>query len=85
MGGVISMLLNKPIFLLLGKFSFSFYMIHQMGIRILKGCMKVLHIDMPWAISLLLCFVIIVAVSYLVYRYYEKPIASLLKKSWIKN
>lgn len=60
-------------------------MIHQMGIGILKGCMKALHIDMPWAISLLLCFVIIVAVSYLVYRYYEKPIASLLKKSWIKN
>lgn len=85
LGGVISMLLNKPIFLLLGEFSFSFYMIHQMGIGILKGCMIRLHVDIPWSISLPLCFVIIVAVSYLVYKYYEKPIASLLKKSWIKN
>lgn len=80
LGGVISTLLNKPFLKLLGEFSFSFYMIHQLALNFFRGCIHQLHIDIPWGIMVIPCFLATIVISYLVYIYYEKPIASILKK-----
>lgn len=79
-GGVISTILRNRVLQLFDEFSFSFYMIHQLAISFLNGCLHKLHLDISWEITLPVYFIIIVFGSYLVYTYYEKPLASILKK-----
>lgn len=63
-----------------GEFSFTFYMIHQMGIGVLHSIFNKLGLSMLWEVELLVCFVLILLVSYFVYRYYEVPISNYLRK-----
>lgn len=78
-GGIFSLFLSKKVLLRLGEISFSFYMIHQLGIRILSVCINRLHIDIIWEIKVFAIFVIVLIGSFFVYRYYEKPMTYFLK------
>lgn len=78
-GGIFSLLLSKNILLRLGEISFSFYMIHQLGIWVVSACFNKLQVDIGWEIKVLVIFIIVLIGSFLVYRYYEKPITSFLK------
>lgn len=80
LGGVISILLSQRWVVFVGKFSFTFYMIHQMGIGVLHSIFNKLGLSMLWEIELFICFIFILFVSYLVYRYYEVPISNYLRK-----
>lgn len=79
-GGVISILLSQRCVVFAGEFSFTFYMIHQMGIGVLHSIFNKLGLSMLWEVELLVCFVLILLVSYFVYRYYEVPISNYLRK-----
>ena len=77
---MISQLLNYPFLLLLGEFSFTFYMIHMLVMDVFNACVRHFHLNISWGILLPLYFISITVLSYCVYKYYEKPIASKLKK-----
>lgn len=79
-GGVISKLLETKMLVFIGGFSFTFYMIHQMGINVLHSIFSKLGLNMIWELDFSVCFVFILCVSYLVYRYYEVPISKYLRK-----
>ena len=64
--------------------SFSFYMVHQLGIRILNVLLEKMGIGTPWYINLVLFAAIILAVSIIVSRYFEKPIAAALNRKLIR-
>ncbi len=82
-GGVISTLLKSKWMLVSGEISFSLYMIHQMGIGVILSVFTKLGIDIPWQIEFCVCFLLILAASYIVYHYYEIPVSQYLKKKLI--
>lgn len=73
--------LNNPVIYNMGKVSFSFYMIH---VLVIQGYNRVLdkfcwHID--WGVGLVICFFICIIASFVIYYFYEKPVANYLKKN----
>lgn len=64
----------------LGEISFSMYMIHTLGISIIRSIFHKLGLNVIWQLEFFASFLIVLAVSYLVYHYYEMPIALYLKK-----
>ena len=83
-GGMFSRLLENRTLVYLGNMSFSFYMVHQLGIRILNVLLEKMGIGTPWYINLVLFAAIILAVSIIVSRYFEKPIAAALNRKLIR-
>ena len=79
-GGVISCLLNAKLLIIVGSFSFTFYMIHQMGIGVIRAIINKLSLNLYWPLELFACFIIILLTSYFVYKYYENPVLKFLKK-----
>lgn len=79
-GGVISRLLNQKWIVYLGNISFSVYMIHQLGINVLNALLNKLGYELDWQLRLPLFLIIILIGGVLVNRYYEKPLADILKK-----
>ncbi len=79
-GGVISSILRHRFLRLLGEFSFTFYMIHQLGISVLKSIFRKMPFELSEFAIFPLIFLLILATSYVVYRYFEKPVASYLTK-----
>lgn len=77
-GGVISILLRNKMLLAIGKISFSFYMIHQLGLIILGVAFEKMGIQSIWQLPL--SFMLILLSSYVIYHYYEIPISFYLKK-----
>lgn len=47
---------------------------------VFNACVRHFHLNIPLGILLPLYFISITVLSYCVYKYYEKPIASKLKK-----
>lgn len=83
-GGMFSRLLESETLVYLGNISFSFYMVHQLGIRILNILFEKTGIGTPWYINLALFAAIILAGSILVSRYFEKPAAAALNRKLIR-
>lgn len=82
-GGVISSFLKNHRMLALGEISFSMYMVHQMGINVVRVLIGKLGLTMMWQVELILSFLIIVFISYIVFHYYEIPVSQYLKKKFI--
>lgn len=61
-----------------GNVSFSFYMIHQLGISLVLGAMNRLGISVPVSVSLPATLLLIIFVSFFVYRCYETPVVNYL-------
>lgn len=82
-GGVISRCLTSKWMIALGEISFSMYMIHCLGISVLRSVFDKLGLTMIWQIELPVCFLTVLCVSYLIYHYYENPVSLYLKKRLI--
>lgn len=54
-----------------------------MGINVLHSIYSKMGLNMIWELDFFVCFVLILFVSYLVYRYYEVPISEYLRKKLI--
>jgi peptidoglycan/LPS O-acetylase OafA/YrhL len=78
--GKISKLLSHHFFVLLGEISFSFYMIHQIVIKLLWAVNFKLKIIESSILVVLLAFFISIVLSYVTYKYFEIPINRKFKK-----
>ena len=67
----------------LGNISFSFYMVHQLGIRILGAVTE--RVEMPWQILMALSLAVILVGSIAVNRLYENPVAAYLNRKLIRQ
>lgn len=78
-GGEFSAILRFDPLVKLGTISFSFYMIHQLAMELFNKILYKLDIELPIGLKLISFFLLILLGSIIIYHYYEKPIASLLK------
>lgn len=78
-GGAVTRLLQNKWLLRFGDISFAFYMMHYLVIRYAE----IAYDNLGWPLSpwtfMPFCFIVTVCSSYLVYRYYEKPVENLLR------
>lgn len=79
-GGGFSAILRSDSLVKLGTISFSFYMIHQLAMGVFNRILYKLDIELPIGLKLISFFVLILFGSIIIYHYYEKPIAALLKR-----
>lgn len=83
-GGGVDILLNKKLLVEFGNVSFSFYMIHIIGLNLLGNLYSSLFGECDILLTILPSFIVIAVVSYFIYRYYETPVSrffiNLLKK-----
>lgn len=78
--GWLSRLLAGRILVVGGEISYSFYLIHLFFLLTYAEWSKRYGWDVAWYISVPVLFVVIVALSYVVHRYFEKPV-----NKWIKS
>lgn len=78
--GFFSKLLSNSKLVFLGEISFSFYMIHFLIIAIGIKIKNKYLADFNDIILSLICFLTTIALSYIAYIYFEKPINKLLKR-----
>lgn len=78
--GFFSKLLSNFKLVFLGEISFSFYMIHFLIITIGIKIKNKYLADFNDIILSLICFLTTIALSYIAYIYFEKPINKLLKR-----
>lgn len=84
-GGVISEILSNRILVFLGSLSFTFYMIHLLVIHYFGDFLLKQNINMAWKWSIPVYIISITLLSYLINRYYEKPIASFFNNKTKMN
>lgn len=82
-GGIVSRMLKNTFLIKMGSVSFSFYMIHLLAFIVLDSCITKLGLNIIWYIKLPIYFVVVSACSLLIFKYYEKPIASYLKNRFL--
>jgi peptidoglycan/LPS O-acetylase OafA/YrhL len=78
--GVISRLLNNRLMVTGGKISYSFYLIHLFVLLSYAEWQKTAALRIEWYYSVPVLFVIIILLSLLSYRYFEKPINKKIKQ-----
>ena len=84
-GGMFSRLLENRALVYLGNISFSFYMVHQLGIRILGAVTERVDMEMPWQILMALSLAVILVGSIAANWLYEKPVAAYLNRKLIRQ
>lgn len=82
-GGVISKILKHSVWVKMGEVSFSFYMIHILTFNYLNIIFYKANYDLIWYVKLLTYFLVVSVSSLLIYKYYERPMASFLKKRYL--
>ncbi|TBL62447.1 acyltransferase family protein [Hafnia paralvei] len=83
--GVVSKLLSNKILILLGEASFSFYMLHWMVIAKLTEVMNPSANNVKeLLIYITIAFCISLVSSIVVFKYYEKPINTFIRNTWVK-
>lgn len=70
--------LCKPWLIYLGEISFSFYMIHNLVIRIMNMTFHWVYPDIHWISRLVITFALAIIGSIVVNKYFEQPITRLL-------
>lgn len=80
--GAFSAILSRPLPVLLGEISFSFYLLHQLSIRWLYFINERMALQIPVFLIILFMFLVALAGSYLCYRLVEMPCRSRVKK-WL--
>lgn len=84
-GGILTRILQNRALVYLGNISFSFYMVHQLGIRILGAVTERVDMEMPWQILMALSLAVILVGSIAANRLYEKPVAAYLNRKLIRQ
>lgn len=84
-GGILTKALQNKMLVHLGNISFSFYMVHQLGIRILGEVTERVGMEMPWPMLMALSLAVILVGSLAVNRLYEKPAAAYLNRKLIRQ
>ena len=75
----ISKLFDNKLFGYLGKISFTFYMLHMLGISATNFVFSKCGIEMNFVIKALIQFVFVLFGSMIVNRFFEKPVCKKLK------
>ena len=70
--------LCKPWLIYLGEISFSFYMIHNLVIRIMNMTFHWVYPDIHWISRLVITFALAIIGNIVVNKYFEQPITRLL-------
>jgi len=83
--GFLSKILSNKMLIWLGEISFCFYMIHQLVINILWALNYKLRIIENGYILILTAFFVSLVGSGLIFKFYEKPVNSYLRKKYIKK
>lgn len=83
-GGDLARLFSSRCLVRLGEVSFSFYMIHQLVIRICTYLFKILSIDWPWWVDFILVLSITIGGSFISFYYIEKPLSKWLKSKFLR-
>ena len=73
--GFLSNVLSHKLLVYLGEISFSFYMVHQLVIR------YIVLLALPKLVMIVTSLLVSVAISVLMYHYYEEPMRVRLKKT----
>lgn len=79
--GLISRILSNKYLIIGGDISFGFYLIH---LFIMEGYLKMnsdYGLDIPYFINIPIMFIIITGLSYLTYRFFEKPAGRFVKRT----
>jgi len=83
--GFLSKILSNKKLIWLGEISFCFYMIHQLVINVFWALNYKLHIIENGYVLILAAFFVSLIGSGLIFKYYEKPVNSYLRKRYIKK
>ena len=76
----LSSIISRPWLVYLGQISFSFYMIHNLVILSVKQILSRIAPGVGWELRLAITIAVTIALSILINRYYETPIANFLSK-----
>lgn len=79
-GGVVTRLLQVRPLVFFGNISFSFYMVHVLVIWTAYRLLAHFDLEMPLYLFTFLVFVLTVALAYIVWRFFEKPITNRLRR-----
>lgn len=79
----ISRLFDNKLFGYLGKISFTFYMLHMLGISATNFVFSKCGIEMNFVIKALIQFVFVLLGSMIVNRFFEKPVCRNLEKRFL--
>lgn len=79
----ISRLFDNKLFGYLGKISFTFYMLHMLGISATNFVFSKCGIEMNFVIKALIQFVFVLFGSMIVNRFFEKPVCKKLEKRFL--
>lgn len=72
-GGVLSKALSNKFLVYLGEISFSFYMIHLLVINYFS------YLNLDKSVNFLICFLLSLLLSALIYKYYEEPMRKRIR------
>ncbi|MFC0269958.1 acyltransferase family protein [Metabacillus herbersteinensis] len=75
--GIISNVFSRKIFVYLGEISFSFYMVHNLVLSYIYFLWKP---NISESLTIIICFIISLICSSLLYRFYEEPMRIKMKQ-----
>ena len=78
--GLISRLLSTRLFIFLGEISFAMYMSHQLFYRFLRQWRNVLNDNLGELFVAVSVCLLVIPLSYLIYRFIEVPVRKRFKK-----
>ncbi|WP_418310321.1 acyltransferase family protein, partial [Odoribacter laneus] len=82
--GVLSRILSNRLLVTGGEISYSFYLIHLFVLLLYAEWQKETNFKIAWYISIPVLFCIIILLSLLSYRYFEKPMNQKIKSLFNK-
>lgn len=82
--GVLSRILSNRLLVTGGEVSYSFYLIHLFVLLLYAEWQKETNFKIAWYISIPVLFCIIILLSLLSYRYFEKPMNQKIKSLFNK-
>jgi len=80
--GALSRWLSTRPLVILGEISFAFYLVHQLIIRYFRGVNRRLYDFGEGWFQLVVILLLSLAVSYVLYRYFEKPLNRFIRRRW---
>jgi len=82
--GILSKLLSKKAFIILGEISFAFYLVHMLVIRYVEALNDTYHFSQGHLIPSIMMLVISLTLSYALHKCIEVPLNNRIK-AWYKN
>ena len=77
-GGAVSSLLKTPVVQWLGAFTMEMFLLHMILFSVAMSWAAKLGADIPYALMMLLCFSVVIGVSYVVHWWFVTPVVKWL-------